>query len=226
MSLSTNFDHRRVGILHHVRDAIGHLWVSRDWKDRSSFLTPGNTLIDGAVDAYVHLISAFFNTRVAEVTGDHSPHDIDPTQFTREQLRPDDPEFLDQVWGTLITKLERGDDFRDADNKAKHYAQTLAATHMQMANVRVAKNWMESAPEGVPIIGYRRTLTGKNCKHCTVAAERLYFISTLAPIHENCDCGIAPVFEGEDHGLFTTRTSFPPVAPDPTLGSRLVQDDH
>lgn len=54
------------------------------------------------------------------------------------------------------------------------------------------------------IIGYRRVFDG-GCDHCAVASERLYGRGDLAPLHDNCNCGILPVFKGEDHGLFTGK---------------------
>lgn len=77
------------------------------------------------------------------------------------------------------------------------------------------------------IIGYRRVWSG-GCDHCKIASERLYFRGDLAPIHDGCSCGVAPVFEGEDHGLFTVRKNPGPlpaswVKEDSTLGPKLDQ---
>lgn len=77
------------------------------------------------------------------------------------------------------------------------------------------------------IIGYRRVWSG-GCDHCKIASERLYFRGVLAPIHDGCSCGVAPVFEGEDHGLFTVREKLGPlpnswVKQDDTIGPKLDQ---
>lgn len=80
---------------------------------------------------------------------------------------------------------------------------------------------------GPKVIGYRRVWNG-GCDHCQLASERLYFTAELAPIHDGCSCGIAPVFEGEKHDLFTTRKNQSPlpakmVVDDPRLGKKLDQ---
>lgn len=77
------------------------------------------------------------------------------------------------------------------------------------------------------IIGYGRRWSG-GCDHCKIASQRLYFRGDLAPIHDGCSCGVYPVFEGEDHGLFHTREKLTPlpnswVIQDGTLGPKLNQ---
>lgn len=222
-ALDKNYTRQRLSLVQQVVTAIGSMWLQRDWKDRRSFLDPANTMLDGAVEAYTALISSYFNTRAEEVTGDPVDYDIDPLELSRDKIRPDDPEFLNQVWGTLVHRLEKGDEFVRADQSATATAKKLTVTHLQMAHARAAKSWLEGADADV--IGYRRVFNPPGCDHCRVASERLYYKETLMPIHENCNCGIAPVFRGEDHGLFTgKRKNFPTLAtPDDTLGSRLDQ---
>jgi len=57
------------------------------------------------------------------------------------------------------------------------------------------------AGSGPPIVGYRRVLSGDDCDACTEAAGYLYSSEDLLPIHEHCQCGIEPVFQGEEGDL-------------------------
>lgn len=60
------------------------------------------------------------------------------------------------------------------------------------------------------VIGYRRILhpefsqTGP-CGLCVVAADRLYNVGTLPPMHPNCKCTVSPVTKTQDFGLRLNR---------------------
>lgn len=76
------------------------------------------------------------------------------------------------------------------------------------------------APDEASLVGYRRVFDG-GCNFCREAAQFLYSKDDLLPIHENCNCGIAPVFSNEDHGLIPVPDGA--VKKDDELGARLDQ---
>lgn len=64
--------------------------------------------------------------------------------------------------------------------------------------------------ESRKVIGYRRLLhpefseTGP-CGLCIVAADRLYTVDELMPLHPNCKCTVSPVTDTQDLGLRLNR---------------------
>ncbi len=71
------------------------------------------------------------------------------------------------------------------------------------------------------IVGFRRVFDG-GCVWCQEASMYLYSTDDLMPMHEFCNCGVAPVFEGENYGLL--EGSGPEGSmPDVELGRRLDQ---
>lgn len=192
---------------------VERLWLDRNWGDRDSYLKPSETLLAGVMRSLVMLISSFFNTRATAVTGDSTEHILLPDDFLP------DFDFLRQPIGTLVHDMQIGHDFPTADNHASKVAKEISASNIQAVQVKAAEGWAEKAhAEGTPIVGYRRVPRGVTCAHCNLAAQRLYFRGDLAPIHRNCDCGVAPVFEGEKHGLFTKRTKLVPLKEGKDLG--------
>jgi len=59
--------------------------------------------------------------------------------------------------------------------------------------------------EASKVIGYRRVIhpelsRGGTCGMCIVAADRIYHIHDLLPIHDNCHCTVSPVTKDHDPG--------------------------
>lgn len=55
------------------------------------------------------------------------------------------------------------------------------------------------------IVGYRRVIhpefsQGGTCGLCIAAADRKYKVGDLMPIHTNCECSVAPIFNDSDPG--------------------------
>lgn len=200
------------------------MWLARDPHDRGSFISPVMTIVDGMAAAYVSLMASYFNTRVAQVTGTATDIWLDPDSYRADILRPDSPIFPSSAYGTYITKLEEGEPPSVADGMASTWLKRSIRTHAQMVQVRGAEDWTDNAGD-TPVVGYRRVITGPTtCEYCRLASERLYFRGDLAPIHHGCDCGVGLVFEGEDHGLFTTRKKLVPIKQDTALGPVLDQE--
>jgi len=227
-ALDNRYHEARLRLVARVVEILSALWNGRDPQDRSSYLDPAYQTVEGGSQAYVRLMNAYFASRALAVGGD--AHEVDPLIFSVPNLRIKDSDFLNQPYGVLITKLEDGMPFEAANRVADAYTKQLGRTHLQLAHTRAADEWLRSYPESedkTPILGYRRVWSG-GCAHCLLAAERIYSTGMLAPIHNGCTCGIAPVFQGEDHGLFTGPKGKPyrfleDTTHDSTLGPKMEQ---
>lgn len=72
------------------------------------------------------------------------------------------------------------------------------ALDMQLAHTHAARARFEGA-DGV--VGYRRVLTGaENCALCAIASTQRYHRGNLMPIHDRCDCTVAPIYGTHDPG--------------------------
>lgn len=140
--LDAEYERQRRALVEKTTDAIEQAWLRRDLKDRGSYLSPAMTLIDGASQAYVTILSAYFNAKASAASDAEVNHEIDHNLFTAEEIRPEDPLFLGQAYGTYIVKLEEGKDASTANEEAAAYVRTLVKTHLQAIQVRASWLWM------------------------------------------------------------------------------------
>lgn len=96
-----------------------------------------------------------------------------------------------QLW----SGLKDGAQFADALSTAASRVDAMAQTDVQLAVTHSTREWLSDPPAGTPpIVGYSRTLTGESCGLCAVASTQVYKNEDLMPIHDRCDCGVAPIF--------------------------------
>ena len=93
--------------------------------------------------------------------------------------------------------LARGDRWSDAMHIASERAQSTAEVDVAMAQ-RDGMDQITTTDQRV--VGYRRTLTGASCALCATASTQRYRSGDLMPIHNRCDCGVAPIIGDEDPG--------------------------
>lgn len=99
-----------------------------------------------------------------------------------------------QLWSAL----SEGVGFERARAAAGARAAGSAQTDVQLTVRAATSEWLSDPPADAPrIIGYERTLTDESCALCAVASTQRYKTEDLMPIHERCDCGVAPILEGE-----------------------------
>lgn len=55
------------------------------------------------------------------------------------------------------------------------------------------------------VVGYRRVLTGRSCMFCATASTQRYRSGELMPLHDRCDCGVAPIVGDRDPGRVVNR---------------------
>ena len=47
---------------------------------------------------------------------------------------------------------------------------------------------------------HRRVLTGRSCMFCATASTQRYRVDQLMPLHNHCDCAVAPIIGDADPG--------------------------
>lgn len=90
---------------------------------------------------------------------------------------------------TVYRSLAGGASYSAAVQAGAARLASTAATDLQMAKVRQARNSMRSGG----IDTYARVVSGKTCALCYVAATQIYYKEDLSPIHPGCDCGVDPI---------------------------------
>lgn len=87
-----------------------------------------------------------------------------------------------------------------AVERASHIAEMDAALVNRNAQVKRLSSYQK-------VIGYRRILhpeladSGMSCGLCVAAATRIYSVNDLMPMHQGCNCSVAPVTKRNDPGL-------------------------
>lgn len=104
-----------------------------------------------------------------------------------------------QLWSAL----SNGAQFMDAMNAAGVRAAQSASSDVSLSMRASADAFQEQAtgPVESDIIGWERVLDPDACAYCATASTQRYRSANLAPIHANCQCGIAPVFAENDRAI-------------------------
>lgn len=131
---------------------------------------------------------------------------------TAEQLRAKPSAMpAEEVYGRVadhvrFASVARGISEDQAKIDGLRRAATVADTDVMLADrAQVNRFFTERKPRGV--VGYRRILhpelgSGKPpCGLCVVAADRLYHIEDLLPLHARCRCTVAAAMSDYDPGL-------------------------
>lgn len=173
--------------------AVGRAWDSlADLDDRAAerFAAAAATLSTAAqaeaaanLDGYLGLLL------------NASPVGIDLDTVTGAAVRAG-AEPADVYLRSIITaraKVSEGGSFVDAMRAGRVRAVSTAETDVALTQ-RAAMASEER------IVGYRRVLTGKSCGLCGTASTQRYHSGQLMPIHNRCDCGVAPIMGKKDPG--------------------------
>lgn len=79
---------------------------------------------------------------------------------------------------------------------------SMIATDLQASQFRTFET---AARSKRGVVGYRRVLNNPSCALCTVASTQRYKTGQLQPIHENCDCTVAPITGTRDPGRVVNK---------------------
>lgn len=171
--------------------AVGRTWdrlAGPDERSLQRFSDEALTLVLAAQSQVTAAVDGYMAT-LAQAT----PIGIDPVY-----PRPADPVEVYRRGGiTVRSALAAGVPFLDAMAKGRTRTVSTAATDITLAQRAATVEVVDQQPG---IVGYRRVLTGESCAFCATASTQRYGSGDLAPIHGNCDCGVAPIVGTKDPG--------------------------
>lgn len=166
----------------------------------------------------VALVDAYMAAKSLQATGYGTVHGLDAALYTTAALRSG--VTAAEVYARPAHALDQhGLSEQQATVSAVKLLDKIVRTDLQLAQTHAARDWMAGDER---IVGWRRVLTGAtSCPLCTAASTRTYRKSDLAPIHEHCDCIVAPLWGIEPVASVGTTVR---VEQDPEIGPRLMAD--
>lgn len=147
----------------------------------------------GLLDGYVAALGTFATGTLVRPAG------IDPETVSGPAAR-NGAEPVDVYHRSVVTAraaVAEGQTFDEAMRYGRQRSVSTAETDVTLAQ-RLALLFVIGGDER--IVGYRRVLTGQSCSLCATASTQRYRRGDLMPIHNHCDCGIAPIYGTVDPG--------------------------
>jgi hypothetical protein len=95
------------------------------------------------------------------------------------------------------TKLSEGQSWADAMHAGRARAISSVETDVMLTQRQA---FVDRADGESRIHGYRRVLTGKSCMFCATVSTQRYHTGELMPVHNHCDCTVAPIVGSTDPG--------------------------
>lgn len=128
-----------------------------------------------------------------------------------QQIRSVDPvEVYQRPVRDVRRLVVQGLDEVDAVTRAASRLQLIGETDVSLAVRETTRRVLAAADK---VTGYRRVIhpelsQGGTCGLCIVAADRIYRVDNLMPIHDRCRCEALPIVQGKpDPGLALNRGS-------------------
>lgn len=90
---------------------------------------------------------------------------------------------------TARSALAAGKTLGEALRIGRDRATSTAETDVMLAQRAQIDAWAQAQI----VTAYRRVLTGNSCELCQIASTQRYWVGNLMPIHQRCDCGVAPI---------------------------------
>jgi hypothetical protein len=192
----------RTGTAARVGEAWARLGGPSD-TNIEAFLAVVLPLVQGAEVATVRLVAGYMAAMARDITGTGTEAAIAIGAVTGEALRGVAPaDVYTRPIITMRAALAAGKEYPDAFRIAQQRASTTAETDVLLAQRAATDEVIRQEPR---IVGYRRVLTGRSCAFCATASTQRYHSDNLMPIHDRCDCGIAPIFGTRDPGNVINR---------------------
>lgn len=174
-----------------VRTGVRAAWVSLgsyNEADVETFLARALPLILAGELASVSALQSFLGQSLGRpVTA------IDPTDVIdgiRNGATPE--EVYRRPFVETWTALKNGTLWEQAVGQGLDRALSAATTDLQLTMTHGAKAF-GGADDG--IYGFQRVANSGACDLCLIASTQRYFTDTLMPIHNYCNCGVAPLTE-------------------------------
>jgi len=146
------------------------------------------------------LTSTFLTRQVAMLTDGHvRAVDIDIDDLATPALRSGltDAELWLRPVVTARTYLSRGARYADAMASGRATAAGIAHTDVALAQRYATRASLYGDDR---VVGVRRVPGWRACRLCSLAAERVYYVRDLMPIHTSCRCTTSAVVDGRDPG--------------------------
>lgn len=91
------------------------------------------------------------------------------------------------------TELSRGGRWPEALAAGRASAHEIATTDVALAQRSATRSSLAGDDR---VTGYRRVPGWRSCSLCSLAAERVYGVRDLMPIHSRCGCTVSAVVDG------------------------------
>jgi hypothetical protein len=167
------------------------------------FIQAVSPVAKAARQGTVRLVTGYNETLLRQVTGTATPIDIDAegvASSLRNNLSLED-EFLRPIIEAR-TAILNGKTLTEALTAGRNRASDLMETDVLLAQRDAMSEIADKEPR---IVGYSRVITGRSCGFCATASTQRYTIEDLMPIHDHCDCSVAPIIGTEDPGRVINR---------------------
>lgn len=161
----------------------------------SALSTQAQDIVAGAAEQYVANVTALMRgSRAVQVSRVTPPPIRNGADLLRVHTRPAE-----------VFRLKYA---RTEDSSAARDAAALRAVQLTQTDVMLASRGAQHEEmRALGVDRYRRILhpelakDGQSCGLCVVAADRIYKIGTLLPIHGGCHCETLEVTDSHDPGL-------------------------
>lgn len=171
--------------------------------DEERFVASVVPVMQGGQLATARLVSGYLQTLSSLLTGERRTVAVPADVVTGPALRGIDPEV---EWRRPIvearTAIARENPFDEAIRRGRYRARDLAQADVMLAQRASTVAALDGDPR---VVGYRRVLTGQSCVRCALASTQRYRTDQLMPIHQHCDCAVAPIYGDEDPGRVINR---------------------
>lgn len=168
------------------------------WKDADilRFAKQVAPVVEGGQTQIGNLTAGYLSTLNLIATGSRDTVGIPKQAMSSQSLRGvEGVELFQRTGSTIYFGLSQGKPLNMLVAKAGQRAISMARTNLQLSSTHSARIAMS---DNQNIIGYRRVLSGEVCEICELASEHKYNTEDLMPIHNNCTCGIAPIYGNSD----------------------------
>jgi hypothetical protein len=184
----------------------------------AAFVAQAVPAVQAAQQTMAGLTSAYLAHMISSTAGGTAAPVGVPAELLGNLRGVDPAEVYRRPYVQVWTDLSKGKSLDDAVVAGGRRAASLAATDLQMAKTKAAQVVMQDDGR---VTGYRRVLVGAHsCALCVLASTRWYSRDDLSPIHNNCDCAVAPLFGGARPSEVPAQQIHDAVARD--LGSQYV----
>lgn len=149
-------------------------------------------------------VDGYLAALLGALTDAGSPLGINPEAVSGPAVRAgaDPTEVYRRAIVTARVAVSRGRSGSEAMNAGRRRAVGTAETDVALTQRAATVQVAETEDR---IVGYRRVLTGGSCALCATASTQRYGTADLMPIHNHCDCGVAPIVGSRDPGQVINR---------------------